>query len=256
MSTTEQDAKHVAVVTGSARGIGAATCRALAKGGFKVMINDRTHSDEARKLMTEIRDCGGTAEFHECDLTIEEDVIGLIDHTRTLWGGVGVLCNNAGINQHRELSKISREDWINILNANLLPCFLATKAVLPLMVTQRWGRIINISSASAYVAGQPCPGAHYVAAKGAVSAFGRCLAADYASSGITVNTIAPGRVGTERTLSIRSPEETERRAQQIPMRRLGQPAEIGETVAFLASDAAAFITGQTIHVNGGTYLGA
>ena len=142
------------------------------------------------------------------------------------------------------------------MNANLLPCFLATKAVLPLMVTQRWGRIINISSASAYVAGQPCPGAHYVAAKGAVSAFGRCLAADYASSGITVNTIAPGRVGTERTLSIRSPEETERRAQQIPMRRLGQPTEIGETVAFLASDAAAFITGQTIHVNGGTYLGA
>lgn len=177
MTADRQGATRVVVVTGAARGIGSAACRALAKDGLKVMIHYRTRPDEACELLAAIQDDGGTADIHPGDLTNEEDVKVLVHHTQSLWGGMDVLCNNAGVNRHQELTRISRKDWIDVVHANTLTGFPMTQAVVPLMLVQRWGRIINISSVAAYLAVQPCRSAHYAAAKGAVSAFGRCLAA-------------------------------------------------------------------------------
>jgi NAD(P)-dependent dehydrogenase (short-subunit alcohol dehydrogenase family) len=248
--------RRTAIVTGGARGIGAAAALALARRGRNVLIHYHSLADPALELKARIAAEGGVAEVQGGDLRDKEQAAALVARAFELWGDASIICNNAGVNAHRPFLEIAPEEWRAIIDGNLLPCFLVTQAALPHMLAAGWGRVINIASVAAYTDRiSSGSGAHYAAAKGGIAAFGRFLARTYAADGITVNTVAPGAVETERSIGLRTAEELEVRARRVPIGRMGLPFEIAETVAFLASEEAGFITGQTIHANGGAYFG-
>jgi NAD(P)-dependent dehydrogenase (short-subunit alcohol dehydrogenase family) len=177
-----------------------------------------------------------------------------VDAVVTRWGRIDVLVNNAGgFSVIRRTEEIPEDEWDAIFRFNVTSMFLCVKAVLPLMKRQRAGRIVNMSSVAGR-AGAVTVASHYAAAKAAVLGFTRHLAREVAAEGITVNAVAPGTVATERWKALRSPEESRRLADGVPMRRVSEPAEIAQCVLFLASEAAAYMTGATLDVNGGLVM--
>jgi len=185
------------------------------------------------------------------DVTSATDLQAAVQRVLTRWDRVDVLVNNAGgFAAMRALEDTSEAEWDAILRSNLTSAFLASKAVLPTMKRQRAGRIVNLASVVARGGAVRVP-AHYAAAKAGVIALTRMLALEVAADGITVNAVAPGTTATDRVLAARTPEETARVAAAIPLGRLGQPAEIADAILFLASDAAQFVTGAVLDVNGG-----
>ena len=241
---------RVVIVTGAAKGIGAVTAQAFGRERARVAALDIDGAGVDR-VAADLVAQGRDALSLKSDATSASDVRAAVESVIARWGRVDVLVNNAGgFAVMRTLEDISQAEWEAVLASNLTSAFLVCKAVLPAMKRQRAGRIVNLASVVARGGAVRVP-AHYAAAKAGVIALTRMLALEVADLGITVNAVAPGTTATARVLAARTPEDTARVAAAIPLRRLGQPAEIAESILFLASEAASFVTGAILDVNGG-----
>ncbi|MCQ4163207.1 3-oxoacyl-ACP reductase FabG [Tahibacter harae] len=239
---------EVALVTGASRGIGAAIAQRLAQAGATV-IGTATSAAGAEAIAAALAAQGGHGRV--LDVTDGAAVEALVEALGKEFGGVSILVNNAGITRDQLLLRMKDEDWQAILDTNLSSVFRTSKAVMRGMMKARKGRIISIASVIG-LTGNPGQ-ANYAAAKAGIIAFSKSLAREIGSRGITVNVVAPGFVQTDMTAAL--PEEQKKAMlDQIALGRLGQPADIAEAVAFLASPGAAWITGETLHVNGGMYM--
>jgi 3-oxoacyl-[acyl-carrier protein] reductase len=241
---------RVVIVTGAAKGIGAVTAGGFAREGARVAALD-IDGGGVDKVAAGLVAGGAEALGLETDVTSSADVRAAVEAVLARWGRIDVLVNNAGgFAVMRTFEDTSEAEWDAILRSNLTSAFLVCQAVLPVMKRQQAGRIVNLASVVARGGAVHVP-AHYAAAKAGVIALTRMLALEVAAVGITVNAVAPGTTATDRVLAARTPQDTARVAAAIPLRRLGQPAEIAQTILFLASDAASFITGAVLDVNGG-----
>lgn len=241
----------VALVTGASRGIGQATAIDLAKAGADVVVNFIGNEAVAQETVEKIEALGRKAIKIKADVGNAEDVQAMIDEAVAAFGHIDILVNNAGITRDGLLIRMKDSDWDDVLNINLKGVYLVTKAVAKLMVKQRAGRIINMTSVSGVTGnvGQ----ANYAAAKAGVIGFTKTCAKELAARGITVNAIAPGFIETAMTDVL--PEKIkEGIAGTIPFGRMGQPEEIANVVTFLASDFASYITGQVLNVDGGMVM--
>jgi 3-oxoacyl-[acyl-carrier protein] reductase len=238
----------VAVITGASRGIGRQTALTLAGAGAAVVLTSR--GDAAAAVAAEVTAAGGQALALAADVADAAAVQHVIETTTERFGRLDVLVNNAGITRDQLLLRMKRDDWDAVLATNLTGTFLCTQAVLRTMLKQRSGRIISISS----VVGQSGnPGqTNYAATKAGIIGFSKALAREVASRSITVNVVAPGLIDTDMTRDISSDAQANW-ASAIPLGRLGTPQDVAAAVCFLASDAAGYITGQVLAVNGGMY---
>ena len=240
----------VAIVTGSARGIGAATARRLAQEGAKVIVNDIL-AEQAEGTAAALRAEGLQAHSIVADITRAAEVQRLVDETVAHFGGVHILVNNAGFPRDKYLVKMGEEDWDLVMGVMLKGAFLVTKAVMPRLIEQGWGRVINISSRAHF--GNPTQ-ANYSAAKAGLIGMAKALAIEEGRYGITVNCVAPGFIETEMVQALATYETIKERAIQMqPVKRVGRPGDIADAVAFLASERASFISGEVVHVTGGRY---
>ena len=241
---------RVAIVTGSARGLGAATARRLAEEGVKVVITDILR-EQAEETAAQLRADDLEAHCIIADITRATEVQRLVDETVAHFGGVHILVNNAGFPRDRYLVRMSEEDWDLVMEVMLKGAFLTCKAVMPKFIEQGWGRVINISS-RAYL-GNPTQ-ANYSAAKAGLIGMAKALAIEQGRYGVTVNCVAPGFMETEMVQALPTYETIRERAVQMqPIKRVGRPTDIGDAVAFLASECASFITGEVLHVTGGRF---
>jgi 3-oxoacyl-[acyl-carrier protein] reductase len=242
---------RVALVTGGGRGIGRAIAARLAKGSAKVAISYRANDAAAEETANLVREAGAECELFKGDVATPEDVEVLVNGIGEAFGPVEILVNNAGTTRDNILLRMKDAEFDEVLATNLKGTYLCTRAVLRGMVRARWGRIVNVSSVVGLVgnAGQ----ANYAASKAGIIGFTKSVAREVAGRGITANVVAPGYVETELTGSL--PESIkEQILGQVPVGRFGELEEVAEVVAFLASDSAAYITGQTIAVDGGMVM--
>lgn len=244
---------HVVLVTGAAKGIGLRIARAFGREGARVAALD-IDAPGADALARELVAEGREALALKADVTAALEVRQAVDAVLGRWGRIDVLVNNAGgFSVIRRTEDIPDDEWEAIFRFNVTSAFLCAKAVLPQMKRQRSGAIVNLSSVAGR-AGAVTVTSHYAAAKAALLGFTRHLAREVARDGIRVNAVAPGTVATERFRALRSPEETRRMAESVPLGRVAKPEEIAEVVLFLASDAAGYVTGATLDVNGGLVM--
>ncbi|MEM0078768.1 MAG: SDR family NAD(P)-dependent oxidoreductase [Nitrososphaerota archaeon] len=241
---------RVAIVTGAGQGIGKAIALALAKEGAKVVVSDIT--DLIFDVAKEIEALGSEALPIKCDVTNPNDVNKMVKTTLEKFNRIDILVNNAGIYPFKPFIEMSEGEWDKVLNVNLKGVFNCTKAVVPKMVEQRYGKIINISSIAGAVVGFPQL-AHYSASKAGIIGFTRALALELAPYGINVNAVAPGPIETPGT-KILGKETLESFIKTIPLGRMGKPEDVANLVVFLASDDSSFITGQYIVCDGGYTL--
>ena len=235
----------VALVTGSSRGIGRAIALALAAEGADVAINFVNRADEGNSAELEIRKLGRRCATIQADVSIANDVKRLAKTTEERLGPVDILVNNAGIARPQPIEEITEEDWDQILVGNLKSCFLMTQAVLPGMRERKWGRIINLSSVAAQVGGVVGP--HYAASKAGMLGLTRAYAQKLAAEGVTANAIAPALIDTDMVRN-----NLNAQPDKIPVGRFGTSEEVADVAVMLAKNA--YITGQTIHVNGGWFM--
>ena len=244
---------RIAIVTGSARGIGAATARRLAADGMAVAVLDL---DEAACAGTvkEIADAGGRAVAVGADVSSSEQVKAAVERVAAELGGPTVLVNNAGVIRDNLLFKMTDDDWDTVLGVHLRGAFLMSRAVQKYMVEQHYGRIVNLSSSSALGnRGQ----VNYSAAKAGMQGFTKTLAIELGPFGVTANAVAPGFIATDMTaataarIGVSFEDFQKARAQEIPVRRVGQPADVANVISFLASEGAGFVSGQIVYVAGG-----
>ncbi|HEY9481333.1 MAG TPA: 3-oxoacyl-ACP reductase FabG [Micromonosporaceae bacterium] len=244
---------RVALVTGAGRGIGAATALRLAADGAAVAVVDRAEDDTV-DTVNAIRAAGGTAVGLDCDVSVAEQVDAAVNAAVDHLGGLDILVNNAGITRDNLLFKMTEDDWDAVLGVHLRGAFLCSKAAQAHMTAKRWGKIVNLSSTSALGnRGQ----ANYSAAKAGIQGFTRTLAIELGPFNINVNAIAPGFVASAMTdataerMGITVDQFRDTVAAATPLRRIGVPDDIANVVAFLVSDDASYITGQTVYVDGG-----
>jgi 3-oxoacyl-[acyl-carrier protein] reductase len=240
-----------ALVTGASRGIGREIALELARQGVDVVVNYAGSEAKAHEVVEEIKGLGREAIAIQCDVSNSESVTDMVKETVDHFGKIDILVNNAGITRDNLLMRMKENEWDDVININLKGVFLCTKAVTRQMMKQRYGRIINISSVVG-VSGNPGQ-ANYVAAKAGVIGLTKTSAKELASRGITVNAIAPGFISTEMTDQLTEDIQNEM-LKMIPLAQFGEPKDIANTVVFLASDDSRYITGQTIHVNGGMVM--
>ena len=241
----------VALVTGVSRGIGRAIALSLGHSGATV-IGTATTEAGAEKITAAFKEAGIQGQGMALNVTSAENCIALVKSVAEQFGAPQILVNNAGITRDNILMRMKDDEWGDVINTNLSSIFRMSKAVLRGMTKARWGRIINISSVVGSMGNQGQ--SNYAAAKAGVEGFTRSLAREVGSRNITVNTVAPGFIDTDMTRGL---PETQRDMLlgQIPLARLGQPEEIAATVDFLAGNTAGYISGETLHVNGGMYMG-
>jgi 3-oxoacyl-[acyl-carrier protein] reductase len=243
---------RVALVTGGSRGIGRATCIALAERGAVVAVHYRAQSNAADDVVAHITKAGGTAQVVQADLADAGSTTMLIDQTIAQFGQIDILVNNAGEMTDAAIADMTDEIWERTLLVNLTAAFRCARACIPGMKQRQWGRIINVSSQAAYTGS--ANHAHYAAAKSGLLGFTFSLAKELGAFGITVNVVSPGRITTDMLLERMSGREEEW-LKQTPLRRIGEPEEVASAIAFLASYGASYITGANLHVNGGLVMG-
>ena len=238
----------VALVTGSGRNIGRATALELARQGADVVVNARVNVDEAESVAAEARELGARAIATIADVSDQGAVYRMVGAAIEEFGRVDILVNNAGMRASKPFTEMTVDDWREVNGVNMDGPFFACQAVVPGMIERGWGRIINVSGLNAFKG--RAEWAHVCAGKMGALGLTRALAAELAPHGILVNHIVPGAFDTTRVEGQSTPAANA----DIPVGRLGLPEEIARTVAFLTSDGATYITGQTIHVNGGALI--
>lgn len=240
-----------ALVTGATRGIGKAIARALAEQGVEV-VGTATSAEGAESITAALKEAGLNGYGIVMNVADPDSIEAGLKVVTEKSGAPLILVNNAGITRDNLLMRLKDDDWTSVLETNLSSVYRTSKAVLRGMAKARWGRIINISSV---VAGMGNPGqGNYCAAKAGVEGFTRSLAKEMSNRGITANCVAPGFIDTDMTRKL-DDKQREAMLEVIPAGRLGEPEEVAAVVAFLASEPAAYVTGETIHVNGGMYMG-
>jgi len=244
---------RVAIVTGGAKGIGRAEAEALAAEGAAVVVATAKSVAEAERTARGMLEKGGRALAVQADVSQAADVQRLVEATVKAFGRLDILVNNAGTtgpHLNKPLTEMPEDLWDFMVGNHLRSAFLCIKYAAPHMVAQGWGRIINTSSIHGRVGGRPSLG-HYGAAKAGVIALTKTAARELGPKGVTVNVIAPGFIGTETLRGILAPTTMEKLQQQIPLGRIGEPAEVGRVVAFLASEAASYMNGVVVDLTGG-----
>jgi 3-oxoacyl-[acyl-carrier protein] reductase len=239
---------RVALVTGATRGIGKAIAQELAEAGHTV-VGTATSDAGADTISTHLAEWGGMG--IRLDVSDSEAVKAAVVMITERYGAPTILVNNAGITRDNLMMRMKDDEWADVIGTNLSPLFTVSKACLRGMTKARWGRIVNISSVVAQMgnAGQ----ANYAASKAGAEGMSRAMAKELGSRAVTVNCVAPGFIDTDMT-KVLTDDQRSLMLGQIPLGRLGEPEEIAKVVAFLASDSGAYITGETIHVNGGMYM--
>ena len=245
------EVKRTILITGGSRGIGRGICQAFARADCRIYFNYSSAAAAAAETERLVADTGGSATGIQVNVASQKEVAEFVGRALSDTGRVDVLVNNAGITRDGLIVRMKEDDWDDVLNTNLKGAFNCIKAVTKSMMKQRSGRIINVSSVVG-VSGNPGQ-ANYVASKAGIIGLTKGIAKELASRGITANVVAPGYVDTDMTTSL-SDKAKEMMVGQIPLGRVGTPQDIAAAVVFLASDGAAYITGQVIHVNGGMYM--
>ena len=244
--------EKLALVTGSSRGIGRGIALELAREGANVIVNYEKQKEKAAEVARDIKALGRRCLVVRADVSNQKDVLAMRETIMAQFkDGVDILVNNAGIHHHLKSWEIEEDEWRHIMAVNVDGAFLCTNAFTPQMRLKKWGRVINISSSDAFTGTNH--EAHYGTSKAALLGLTRALALELAPYNITVNTIAPGWFETDMTSGTVG-EARKKALEAVPLGRMGQPKEIGYVAAFLASDKASFITGQTIHINGGEVM--
>ena len=245
---SESTESRVALVTGATRGIGKAIAQELAEAGHTV-VGTATSDAGADTISTHLAEWGGMG--IRLDVSDSEAVKAAVVMITERYGAPTILVNNAGITRDNLMMRMKDDEWADVIGTNLSPLFTLSKACLRGMTKARWGRIVNISSVVAQMgnAGQ----ANYAASKAGAEGMSRAMAKELGSRAVTVNCVAPGFIDTDMT-KVLTDDQRSLMLGQIPLGRLGEPEEIAKVVAFLASDSGAYITGETIHVNGGMYM--
>jgi 3-oxoacyl-[acyl-carrier protein] reductase len=241
----------VALVTGASRGIGRAIALELARLGANVAVNYAGSEAKAKEVVEEIKAMGREAIAVQANVADSESVNNMVKEVLSTFGELHILVNNAGITRDNLIMRMKEEEWDEVINTNLKGVFNCTKAVTRQMMKQRYGRIINIASIVGVSgnAGQ----ANYVAAKAGVIGLTKTTAKELASRNITVNAVAPGFITTDMTDQL-TDEVRQEMLKQIPLARFGEPKDVASVVGFLASDASSYMTGQTLHVDGGMVM--
>ncbi len=242
----------VAIVTGGSRGIGRGIGLVLAREGAKVVVNCAARPEAAEEVVSTIKATGGEAMAFQSNVADAEAVRRMVGATVDRFGRVDILVNNAGVATNAFVSDMSEEEWDQVLDTNLKGVFLCSRAVLPLFIRQQSGSIVSIASLVAHQGSYQH--AHYAASKAGVIAFTMSLAKEVGQYNVRVNAVSPGRIASE----MEPERQSQMRANWIaetPLGRMGKPEDIAEAVAFLCSDTASFITGETVNVNGGIWMG-
>jgi 3-oxoacyl-[acyl-carrier protein] reductase len=247
----ENSKRKVALVTGASRGIGRAIAVSLAKRGAYVIVNYSSSPEAAQETLNEIRQVGGDGEVLKFSVQDSQAVETAFDGIKARHGQLDILVNNAGISRDGLVLRMKDEEWLSTLNVNLNGAFFCSRAAARLMLKSKWGRIVNISSVVGEMgnAGQ----VPYVSSKAGLIGLTKALAKELASRNVTVNAVAPGFIETDMTNALDEKVRGEH-MKAIPLGRYGQSDEVAELVSFLASDSAAYITGQVIGINGGMYM--
>ena len=240
---------RVAIVTGAGQGMGRAVAMRLSAEGARVVAND-VNEEAAARTAQGIQDAGGEAIAVAGDVTSSGDVANIVDAALDRYGRIDILVNNAGVLRPTKVIDIEEDEWDWVIAVNLKGTYLCSRAVLPAMRKGGWGRIVNFSS-TAGKSTSTVGGAHYTAAKAGVLGFTRHLARETAGYGVTVNAVCPGLIDTEMVRGTIPDEQARAYADSFPIQRMGEPSEVAELVAFLASDRAAYITGASLDINGG-----
>jgi 3-oxoacyl-[acyl-carrier protein] reductase len=249
-----QSAARVAVVTGGGRGIGRSIALALAGHEFNLTLTYRERREDAERTAAQIRKLGREVLVIQVEVSERACTRRLVEETTSKFGRIDLLVNNAGVLQQKPFVEISEQEWDEMMAINLKGAFLCSQEALPIMMAQRSGCIINIASSGGQLGGTLA--VHYAVSKAGIISLTRSLARIGAAHGIRVNCVAPGLIETEMTeKEIASPAGRQKIEQEILLHRPGRTSEVAATVAFLASDEAAYITGHTINVNGGLYMG-
>ena len=240
-----------AIVTGASRGIGRSTAIKLASLGANIILNYRSNEEEASKVEEEIKAFGVETIKIKADISKIEEVENMISTAKEKFGSIDIMVNNAGITKDALIMRMKEEDFDSVINVNLKGVFNCLKCITPVMMKQKSGKIINLSSVVGISgnAGQ----VNYAASKAGVIGMTKSLAKEIGSRGITVNAVAPGFIETDMT-DVLGEKAKDEYKKGIPLRRLGKPEDVANVIAFLASDAADYVTGQVIHVDGGMVM--
>ena len=251
MALTLDLSGKIALVTGAGRGIGRATAIKLGAAGAKVAVNYNASEGAAQEVVEAITSAGGEARAIKADVSQADQVDSMVNTLVKDWGRIDILVNNAGITRDNLMMRMSQDEWDSVIDTNLRSAYFTTRAVLRPMLRNRWGRIISLSSVVGLTGnlGQ----ANYAAAKAGIIGFTKSIAREVASRNITANAIAPGFIRTDITAVL--PEELKATMlKQIPADRYGEPEDVANAILFLASDLAAYITGQVLNVDGGMVM--
>jgi NAD(P)-dependent dehydrogenase (short-subunit alcohol dehydrogenase family) len=242
----------VAIVTGAGQGMGRAVAERLAAAGARIVVDD-LDIESAQRTASSIKSHGGDALAIAADASSRKDVRRMVESALDAYGEIHILINNAGVLRPTPVIDIEEGEWDLVVGVNLKGTYLCSREVLPSMRKAGWGRIVNFSSTAGKNV-STVGGAHYTAAKAGVLGFTRHLASEEARHGITVNAVCPGLIDTEMVRSTIDDSRAKAYADSFPIARLGEPAEVAELVAFLASDRAAYITGASLDINGGDLM--